>query len=77
MNLAKTIIGDDLKMKNLNLVKAKDLHTFLELERELDLWIEEKLSKKSVFIDDENVLLDFKTAEEVINEYLGDDNYGN
>ena len=36
-----------------------------------------QIDNKRVFIDDENVLLDFKTAEEVINEYLGDDNYGN
>lgn len=70
MNLAKIIIGDDLKMKNL--IKARELFDFLELDEELEKIVNGKFSKKMVYDEKRDMLVDIRTAEEILDAYFGD-----
>ena len=76
MNLAKTIIGDDLKMKNL--IKARELFDFLELnDFELERIANGKFSSKMIYDENRDALVDIRTAEEILDTYFKGDNYEN
>lgn len=60
-----------------NLIKAKSLFDFLELDAELEKIVEGKFSSKMIYDENRDTLIDIRTAEEILDTYFKGDNYEN
>ena len=55
-----------------NLIKARELFDFLEFDEELEKIVNGKFSKKMVYDEKRDMLVDIRTAEEILDAYFGD-----
>lgn len=60
-----------------NLIKAKSLFDFLELDSELEKIVEGKFSRKMVYDENKDMVVDIRTAEEILDVYFEGDSYEN
>ena len=60
-----------------NLIKAKSLFDFLELDKELEKIVEGKFHAKMVYDENKDMVVDIRTAEEILDTYFKGDNYEN
>ncbi len=61
-----------------NLIKARELFNFLELkDDELERIVNGKFSSKMIYDENRDTLIDIRTAEEILENFLRGDNYEN
>lgn len=60
-----------------NLINARDIFNFLELEKELEKIVEGKFSSKMIYDENKDMVVDIRTAEEILDTYFKGDSYEN